>query len=251
MTGGILQADVADRGIHLDPRTKLFALFTLAIFVFGGLGGENVDIVLPVVSMTPFVLLLTARRWKQAIIGYLLYIGANLFIIYCLPKLTGIVLFILLGCASILGRFLPGILMGIYLMGTTTVSEFIAAMNRMHVSEKISIPLSVMFRFFPTVFEEAASIGTAMKMRDIRVGKRNAGKMLEYRLVPLMVCTVRIGEELSAAALTRGLYGDVRRTNICRIGFRAQDVIAILLCLVPWVMLVIGWFGINMKDVLS
>ena len=66
-----------------------------------------------------------------------------------------------------------------------------------------------------------------------------------------MVCTVRIGEELSAAALTRGLYGDVRRTNICRIGFRAQDVIAILLCLVPWVMLVLGWFGINMKDVLS
>ena len=30
--------------------------------------------------------------------------------------------------------------------------------------------------------------------------------MLEYRLVPLMVSVVKIGDELSAAALTRGAW---------------------------------------------
>ncbi len=44
-----------------------------------------------------------------------------------------------------------------------------------------------------------------MKMRGIRFGGKNPFLMLEYRLVPLMVSVVKIGDELSAAALTRGL----------------------------------------------
>ena len=48
--------------------------------------------------------------------------------------------------------------MGAYLIATTSVSDFIAAMKRMHISEKIVIPLSVIFRFFPTIGEENAAI---------------------------------------------------------------------------------------------
>ena len=53
---------------------------------------------------------------------------------------------------------------------------------------------------------------------------RKLGKMLEYRFVPMMICSIKIGEELSAAALTRGLGSPVRRTNICNIGFRVIDI---------------------------
>ena len=66
------------------------------------------------------------------------------------------------------------------------------------------------------------------------MGGKNVGKMLEYRLVPLMTCCVKIGEELSAAALTRGLGGEVKRTNICKIGFHVQDVFFLLLCVVAF-----------------
>ena len=45
-----------------------------------------------------------------------------------------------------------------------------------------------------------------------------------------MTSSVRIGEELSASALTRGLGGPEKRTNVCRIGFRAQDAALLLLC---------------------
>ena len=141
---------------------------------------------------------------------------------------------------AVLSRFLPGIAMGGYLVSTTTVSEFTAAMLRLHLSEKIIIPLSVMFRFFPTVMDEAASINAAMRMRGIYMGGKNVGKMLEYRLVPLMTCCVKIGEELSAAALTRGLGGEVKRTNICKIGFHIQDYLLFVVCLIPYAVWIMG-----------
>ena len=49
--------------------------------------------------------------------------------------------------------------------------------------------------------------------------------MIEYRLIPLMVSVVKIGDELSA----------VRQTNVCEIGFHVQDIIAIVLCLACFV----------------
>ena len=77
---------------------------------------------------------------------------------------------------------------------------------------------------------DVSSINDAMRMRDIRFGGKNAGKMIEYRMIPLLVCSARIGEELNAAAITRGLGGDVKRTNVCQIGFHIQDYVLILVC---------------------
>jgi energy-coupling factor transporter transmembrane protein EcfT len=76
-----------------------------------------------------------------------------------------------------------------------------AAMERMHATQKLVIPLSVVFRFLPTVKEGAASINDAMRMRGVQFGGRKAGDMLEYRLFPMMICSVKIGEYLSAAPL--------------------------------------------------
>lgn len=244
MGKGILQTSVQNRGLVLDPRTKLLLLFTMAVFVLGYMGGEKLQLLTPIFCILPTVFLLTAKKYKTAI-GYILIYSAS-FLAFMLwgNKTSGILNFLLLGICGILARFLPCMMMGAYMISTTTVSEFTAAMQRMHLSEKIIIPLSVMFRFFPTVIDEFVSINAAMKMRDIRIGGRNFSKMFEYRIVPLMTCCVKIGEELSAAALTRGLGGTVHRTNICRIGFHIQDILVILLCLVPLVILLLQTMGI-------
>lgn len=63
-------------------------------------------------------------------------------------------------------------------------------------------------------------------MRGVRFGGGKVGAILEYRIVPMMICSVKIGEELSQAALTRGLGAPVKRTNICKLGFHVQDVIS-------------------------
>ena len=71
-------------------------------------------------------------------------------------------------------RFAPGIMTGAYLISSTSVSEFIGAMERMHITEKIVIPMSVIFRFFPTISEEYQAIRDAMKMRNIHFGGKNS-----------------------------------------------------------------------------
>ena len=124
-------------------------------------------------------------------------------------------------------RILPGFIMGYYFISTTTVSEFITAMERMHLSDKIIIPLSVVFRFFPTIKEEYSYIKDAMRMRGINLCG-DPVKMLEYRLVPLMISITKIGEELSASALIRGLDSSGKRTNTCKIGFKLLDVLLII-----------------------
>ncbi|SHH87987.1 energy-coupling factor transport system permease protein [Sporobacter termitidis DSM 10068] len=244
MASSILQTTGQKRGMILDPRTKLLLLVTVSIFVLGGLDGGKLPFMTPTLCVLPLVLFLTAGKIKSALICLVVFMGAYLAGGLLVPQLSGIPQFLLLGCAGIFSRVMPGVVMGIYVVSTTTVSEFTAAMQKLHVSEKIIIPLSVMFRFFPTVGEEFGAINAAMRMRGISLGGGRAGRMLEYRLVPLLTCSVKIGEELSAAALTRGLGGEVKRTNVCRIGFRIQDMILIALCAAAFAATALAYLGV-------
>jgi len=244
MQWSILQTDVDARGLVLDPRTKLLLLITMAVFVLGGVGSAKLSFFNPVLCLVPFFLLLLSHRVKTAMVSLLLYILAYLIMLFVVPHTMGLINYLLLGTGVVVMRLLPGILTGMYVLSSTTVSEFTAAMRKIHVSEKLIIPLSVMFRFFPTVIDEYSSIKDAMCMRGVNFGGRNAGKALEYRLVPLMICSVKIGQELSAAALTRGLGGNVHRTNVCRIGFHITDTVVMALCAAPYVGLLLSWCGV-------
>ena len=218
------------RGLLLDPRTKLLMLITItSLMLSTGVGGV-MNVVKPVLSILPFLLLLSEHKWKTAIKYLILYAACFAAEHAAVTYLSGVPSFLLLAVCSIMTRFAPGFMMGAFLIASTSVSDFTAALKRMHISEKIIIPLSVIFRFFPTIGEENAAISDAMRMRGIRFGGRHPGKMLEYRLIPLMISVVKIGDELSAAALTRGLGAPVRCTDICKIGFHAQDILMMLIC---------------------
>ena len=243
---GLFEADIENRGLVLDPRTKLFVMITPTVFALGGAGGDTAAVRCgtTAVSVLPLILLLTAGEFGKAAVFGISYALIKYAEIFLVPDLTGAALSVLGLLCLIFVRLMPGLIMGAYMLSSTTVSEFIAAMSRMHVPQQITIPMSVMFRFFPTVLEEFSSVGTAMKMRDIRIGGKNAGKFIEYRLVPLMVCSVNIGSELSAAALTRGLGAKVRRTNICRIGFHFQDIAVIIPTAMLYLLWILGMIGV-------
>lgn len=232
----------------LDPRTKLFLLVTLPTFLWGGAGGEDMlpfFFIFPVLSL---LLLLTAANFRTFFMGTVVYVGSQVLWNLFYTELNGAwytLLYILYGVAT---TIMPCALMGVYVMTTTTASEFISGMSKLHIPKVITIPLSVMFRFFPTVGEEVTAVNNAMHMRGIRLGGSNASKMLEYRLVPILMCSLRIGDELSAAALTRGLDAPVKRTNIYKIGFRLQDAVIFLLCLSAYVIWILSMFGIHAKD---
>ncbi len=227
MNWQVLSSQVENKRIRLDPRTKIFLLITISILVVGGEVSGIMVVIKPLTALVPFLLLLSIGKWKQSICFTTLFIILFFCEFWILPTM-GKSGFLLLFFCGLFGRLLPGVVMGYYTVRTTTVSEFIASMERMHLTPKLIIPLAVLFRFFPTVMEEYHHIGDAMKMRGIRIGGRRTSKMLEYRFIPMMICSVKIGEELSAASLTRGLGAPIKRTNICQIGFHKLDVFILL-----------------------
>ncbi len=227
MNAAVLEKSAYTR-IRLDPRTKLFMLLAVNIVLVGG-GYSGISAVIrPVMAVLPLLLLTAERKYDKALL-YFIFTGAALWSeTFLVGRTHGLLNLFVVIYSGLISRFVPGLVMGYYVVSTTKIAEFIAAMERMHLPRFIIIPFSVMLRFFPTVKEENSAIGDAMRMRGIRPGGKKTGALLEYRLVPMLMCTVKIGEELSAAALTRGLGKPVRRTNICRIGFEARDMLLLL-----------------------
>jgi energy-coupling factor transport system permease protein len=197
------------------------------VLIGGGISGVD-SIIRFVLALLPLLLLLLEQKYQSSIL-YLIFIslamGSEFFLV---SETQGVLNLILVIASGLISRFVPSLVMGYYVVTTTKISEFVAAMERMHVPQKIIIPFSVMLRFFPTVGEENMAISDAMKMRGIQFGGKNATAMIEYRVIPMLISTVRIGEELSAAALTRGLGKPTKRTNICEVGFSILDVMCIV-----------------------
>ena len=136
-----------------------------------------------------------------------------------------------------LGRLmLPIFMAGILLMKTTSVSELMLSFDRMHLPNKLTIPLSVMFRFIPTISEEWRSIRDAMRFRGIGISVCSVltkpMMTLEYTMVPLLMSTATIADELAAASLSRGLDADTKRTCIEDVKLRPPDYLLILFSIV-------------------
>ncbi len=55
---------------------------------------------------------------------------------------------------------------------------------------------------------------------------------LEYTMVPLLMSTATIADELAAASLSRGLDADTKRTSIEDVRLRLQDYLLILFSIV-------------------
>lgn len=215
----------------VDPRTKLLLLVAINVAVMGT-GFQGRDYFIRVLcAAIPFALFLFIKRLRTALI-YALVCIVMLFVEGVLiPSTSGLLNLVIVITSGVFSRILIGLAFAWYAMCSTTVSEFVTAMKRMHVLDQITIPLSVMFRFFPTLGEEFRSIRNAMRMRGIRVGGKKGGLLtqMEYKIVPLMMSTLRIGDELSAASLTKGLEAGRPRTHICEIRMTIIDWFLILI----------------------
>lgn len=214
--------------IKLDPRTKLLMCFTSAVIMFGS-GGDTVRIMQYCCAAVPLLFMLFMRKpgaaaWYGGL--FLLAVMYPVYIMPHLPKGIGTVFGVI---SAVFYQAVPGMSMFAFILMTTTVSEFICAMERMHIPKTVCVPVSVMFRFFPAVAEEYGYIRNAMKMRGI--SGKTPSQFLEYRLVPLMTAVLNIGGDLSASALSRGLDSPEKRTNACVIRFRAADYAITALCL--------------------
>ena len=124
--------------------------------------------------------------------------------------------------------FLAGII-----LSTTKVSEFLTAMSKAHIPNKVVIPLAVMLRYIPTVCEDWGYIKDAMRLRDVTPSLfgflKNPAMAVECLYVPLLMTASNTADELSAAALTRGIENPTPRTCLIEVRFRGRDWIATVL----------------------
>ena len=227
-----LSADSAKDGLKLDPRAKMALMIAVSLIMVSGSSVGAEFILRAICAAIPFVLLLSVRHFQSAVF-YILALGAAVSCEYfVLPHLSGAANLTVMIICGVISRFVPGYMMGWYTVRSTSVSEFITAMERMHMPYFITLPMTVMFRYFPTLGEEYNSIHDAMKMREIGQSIKNPFTYIEYVLVPIMMSTVRIADELSAASLTKGLCAGGRRTHICQIHLNTFDVLLIFCSLV-------------------
>ena len=214
--------------IKLDPRTKLFMLLVVSAVVMMSAATPLLWAVRIIITLVPIILLITEKRYASAFRFFVLYAVTLLLTFYFLSEeSTGIIKALLTGYCGIIVQFLPAMITAWYVIRTTKIDEFVSAMQKMHIPDGITISLAVVMRFFPTIKEEYLSIRDAMKMRGISFGGGSAVKMIEYRMIPLLFSCVNIGDELSAAAITKGLGGKVRRTSVEVLRLKAADYLLI------------------------
>ena len=107
---------------------------------------------------------------------------------------------------------------GALLVSDSSVHRISAALAKLKVPQSVLIPLTVTFRYFPTLKEEAAHIRDAMSLRSIPAGSR-----AECFVVPLVMSATSTADELSRAATCRGIENPAPSTDTERLSMRAAD----------------------------
>lgn len=215
-------------GIHTDPRTKIFVLLICAaaitispsIYYEGGL------------VLLIFAYGLVSGKPKYSIIMALAYgflIGIAILSSF---YLTGALRLMLTTFSDFIGKMFPCAMMGGLLVGTTQVSEFMAALSRMHIPKNVVIPITVMIRYIPMIQEDWGYIRDSMKMRDVApsfVGViTRPSQTVKCVYVPLMMAASKMADEISAAAVTRGIETPKQRTCMKQIHFHISDLLVVL-----------------------
>ena len=214
--------------LYLDPRTKIVLCLAVSFIMLDSTISPVVNALQIALAALPLIFPLMLHKYKMAVYYLCAYVFASLVPQLLVPLLPAIINLLFTGMIALMTQILPGMMMAYFLIVSTSVSEFVTAMDRMHVPKSISVPMSVLFRFFPTIVEEYGHVRDAMRMREVG-NLRQPMAMLEYRMVPFMTSIVSIGNDLAASALTRGLSAPVRRTNVCPIGFTWRDGLALVL----------------------
>ena len=199
----------------LDPRAKLYLLLVANLMLFFHVGLAT-QIVMVVLFLLP---LLAAARWRTA-----LNFGVTYAVLTALgmldPDALGLPwLHVVSALAVGVTMMLPCFITGAYTFTTTSASAFICAMRRMRVPE------------------DYRQIRNAMALRGIASGGwglvRHPAQSLEYILIPLLMNATNVAQDLSVAALTKGLGREGEHTSRTLIRMTVVDWLVMIVVTLP------------------
>lgn len=223
--------------IDLDPRTKLFLLIIAAFYISLQLS-LTTETLLILIYVSP---LLIAGIYKWALSFLIIYLIQLFVSTQVLVQVdNAFLIFILSYLTYGLRILLPSMIAGVYALKTTAVNEWIAAFKKMRLPNWLLIPLAVMARFFPTIYEDYQHIRKALAFRGVGSSfwdlLKKPVQTLEFILIPLLMNATRVAEDLTISSLTKGLGIAKKHTTITELKLTSYDWVYMVLALIPLIL---------------
>ena len=129
-------------------------------------------------------------------------------------------------------RFTPVILVSAILQKVPS-GKLVASLQTMNMPKNIIITLAVAMRFLPIMKFEYETIQMSSQLRGLSLRQLKNWlhplRSFEYTIIPLMMRTLKIADELAASAATKGIDYPKPRTSIYMIHITILDYIILLL----------------------
>lgn len=212
----------------LDPRIKV--LFIVGVSTLSLTTGGELTLLFLILSV--FLLLAGGGCLWNGIKFIIAYVGFNLVITFIsaldVPGLASLVE--VFGFTII--KFIPVFMLAKWFSSTTRVGEFISSLERMHMPKTVTIPMAVMLRYIPTLKQEFVFIKDTMHMRGIDYSflgfLKQPLRLMEYVLIPLLMRSLKVADELSASIMTRGIEHHGQRGSLHNIRLTWEDGFAVI-----------------------
>ncbi|MDR2348563.1 MAG: energy-coupling factor transporter transmembrane protein EcfT [Bifidobacteriaceae bacterium] len=211
------------RRARLDPRSKILLVVIVSLAVMSPDGLRFV----PAALVLGVALALSEGAWKRALA--LVAAGAAMGLGGWLAPLRWphpVTLVIALACQFTI-RFVATVGVAADLVTTTSPTGLNSALRAARTPRAIAVTLAVMLRFFPVVAGEAAAVLDAMRLGGLAGAgglARHPIRALERFAVPMIAASLRASDDLSAAALVRGLGSRRRPTAMNPPRFAVPDL---------------------------
>ena len=191
-----------------DPRTwLLFCLLGIAsiLLVHSEIGG----LCLFLGCLLIHLLSGNANKILPYMLYYLVFYGIGWVGVKLLDSNVAFSVSSMLSSIGIVGRkILIPLSFSTALAGEATGS-LMAALQAMRFTKAVGIAVAVVLRFFPTISGEYRAIRSSQRFRGIGVGVvhtlTHLPSTVEYILIPLILRTTKVAEELSASMTVRGV----------------------------------------------
>ncbi|MDO5721376.1 MAG: energy-coupling factor transporter transmembrane component T [Actinomycetaceae bacterium] len=214
---------------RLDPRTLALWVIVINVLATTFVTRSNLFLLVPILGIA---LALTSPPKLTA--SWLGFVAAAAICHFWLPHLITNSFTVLVGFVSMWMMFFA-----------CTFAAFISAafcldlhrlgavLTQMHAPNFLYVPIMVIARFFPTAMRELRAIVEAMTLRGLRPTPMQATlhplRSSLLIIIPFLASAARVADELSAAAIIKGLGADGKRTCLILSRFTKVDAAVILI----------------------
>lgn len=210
---------VKSNSLNPNPIPKFFVTVLLGFTILHSINHYSEWALIIVISIMYFINGFRKEGIQNIIVFGILFFVPDFTILAKFP----LVIKMLLSLLFVVRMFYIPYASGKFLIKTSDVGSIMSSMDFLRIPKAVSIPIAVMFRFFPSFEEERNNIKMAMKIRGIEI--KNPLKYLEYIAVPLLIISSNIADDIAKAAETKCIANPIKETRYITVRVHIIDFI--------------------------